>query len=57
LKTPSAVKWTSTVLRPLSSGGQRMAKCQASTGSVSGRHMPSASGAPASAIPVQHAQM
>ena len=47
LKTPSAVNARSRLLRPLSSGGQRMLKCQASTGSVRGRYMPSASGAPA----------
>ena len=47
LKMPSAVKLRSRLLRPLSSGGERMLKCQASMGSVSGRYMPSARGAPA----------
>ena len=47
LKMPSAVKCMSRCLRPLSSGGQRMLKCHASTGSVRGRYMPCASGAPA----------
>lgn len=51
LKTPSAVKERSRLLRPLSSGGQRILKCQASMGSVRGRYMPSARGAPAA---VQH---
>jgi hypothetical protein len=54
LKMPSAVKWMSTVLCPLSSGGQRMAKCQASTGSARGRHIPSARGAPASEAYITH---
>ena len=47
LKTPSAVKARSRLRRPLSSDGQRISKCQASTGSVRGRYMPSARGAPA----------
>ena len=47
LKMPSAVKCMSRCLRPLSSGGQRMLKCHASTGSMRGRCMPSASGTPA----------
>ena len=47
LKMPSAVKCMSRCLRPLSSGGQRMLKCHASTGSMRGRYMPSPNGAPA----------
>ena len=47
LKMPSAMNCMSRCFWPLSSGGQRMLKCHASTGSVRGRYMSSASGAPA----------
>ena len=46
LQTPSAVNSKSSVLLPLSSGGQRMSKCHASTGADSARYMPSARGTP-----------
>jgi len=54
LKMPSAVKARSRLLRPLSSGGQRKLKCQASTGSVRGRYIPSARGAPAADESLMH---